>query len=87
MGIALYPPDSTSAGRKWTLISSVTASSSAVSFTSLPAYNYYRVVSKAIQFASQTSMGLRFNNDTSVANYAYYVSGTNSGYQLSLIHI
>jgi hypothetical protein len=70
MGASQVPAASVSADRKWVQLSSVTPTAvSTISFTSLTAYKYYKIVSNKLStVTSASALYLRLNND-SASNY------------------
>lgn len=81
MGIGIYPPPSSGFSMpNWVEISTtVPTSGSQVSFTSLPAYNYYKITfSQLMPAASYTSY--RFNIDSNASTTAFqYIAHENGG--------
>lgn len=70
MGSSVVPAQQPAGSENWQVISSVTASGSTVSFTSISGYRKLKIVGKPTTSSSLATLLLRFNSDSG-SNYSY----------------
>lgn len=73
MGSVTVPATSSTGERTWVQLSSTTPSTNptSISFTSLAAYKYYKVIVENGQTLTSPVMTMTINNDTTGTNYSY----------------
>lgn len=70
MGSSVVPAQSPVGSEKWEVISSVTASGSTVSFTSISGYRKLKLIASPTTTSTGTTLNVRFNSDSG-SNYSY----------------
>jgi hypothetical protein len=77
MGSSVVPAPSATSD-KWEQISSVTASGSTVSFTSISGYRKLKVIAKPTTTSTLATINVRFNSDSG-SNYSYAYQRSSGG--------